>query len=189
MSRHLRSARQWLTKAEESFNNDRQVSGELNLLLAQAELEHVKEVNRGQRMKKYSLLLHGTALTVAVCFAIVGFYAHGMLDKPRQPTPLSAGQTSAKSALQADFPPSGIQTPQPIESARQTPASDLPAADAAEKLPPDNREGLAKESGAIRATVRMPLAGQGMGPAHSPVLSREEIRQIIQAADKSLRGE
>ncbi|EGO62950.1 hypothetical protein [Acetonema longum] len=179
MSHHLRSARQWLTKAEESFDNDRQVSGELNLLLAQAELEHVKEVNREQRIKKYSLLLHGLALTVAVCFTVVGFYAYGLLDEPRQPTPIPAGETSVKSVLQADFAPNGIQTQQPIASARQTPATDLRAAGAAVKLPPDNRQ----------VNERMSLSGQGIAPAKSPVLSREEMRQIIQAADKSLRGE
>ena len=39
----LAAARQWLHQAEESFGKKKEMQGELNLLLAQAELQHVRE--------------------------------------------------------------------------------------------------------------------------------------------------
>lgn len=39
----LATARQWLHQAEESFGKKQEVQGELNLFLAQAELQHVRE--------------------------------------------------------------------------------------------------------------------------------------------------
>ena len=41
---HLCSARHWLGKAEESLEKDRDIRAELNLMLAQAEITHAKEV-------------------------------------------------------------------------------------------------------------------------------------------------
>ena len=39
----LAAARQWLHQAEESFGKKKEMQGELNLFLAQAELQHVRE--------------------------------------------------------------------------------------------------------------------------------------------------
>ena len=70
-TKHLRSARQWLTRAEESFDKDRDVRGELNLFLAQAELQHAQETSQTRGwLRKYPALRHGLAAIVAVTLAI-----------------------------------------------------------------------------------------------------------------------
>ena len=86
-TRHLRSARQWLTQAEESFDEDREVRGELNLFLAQAELQRAKEtgLNRGW-LKKYSALRHGLAVVVAVTVASVAYGVYNQVKRRHSPT-------------------------------------------------------------------------------------------------------
>jgi hypothetical protein len=66
---HLSSAKGWLTKAEEAFDKEKDIRGELDLMLAQAELQHVKEVSRSKHWRhKYAAIRHGLAL---VCAAMV----------------------------------------------------------------------------------------------------------------------
>ena len=44
---HLRSAQGWLSKAEQSFDEQKDIRGELNLMLAQAELKRALQEYRG----------------------------------------------------------------------------------------------------------------------------------------------
>ena len=72
-SRHLKAAHQWLLKAENSFGQDRDVRGELDLLLAQAELRHAQETNRTRRWRyRYPLLKQGLTFCLAFAIASVG---------------------------------------------------------------------------------------------------------------------
>ena len=47
---HVRSAKKWLEKAEKSFDNQATVQGELNLMLAEAEMENLRK-KRGRRSR------------------------------------------------------------------------------------------------------------------------------------------
>ena len=40
---HVRSAKKWLEKAEQSFDNQSTVKGELNLMLAEAEMKNLRK--------------------------------------------------------------------------------------------------------------------------------------------------
>src|SRR5690349_18195559 len=57
MFRHLRSARVWLTRAEESFDKDSNIRGELDLFLAQAQLQHARETSLHRQGRPGSPLL------------------------------------------------------------------------------------------------------------------------------------
>lgn len=75
----IRSAKSWLNRAENNFANQNDVQGEINLLLAQAELQHLKE-NKPSFFQKNR---HFIALFTAVLIAFGGWsFLH---KKPAEP--------------------------------------------------------------------------------------------------------
>lgn len=81
----VRSARQWLNKAEESLDQEHELQAELSLLLAQAELQHVQETRGQHWLKKYPAVWHGLAAGIAVVAVglVYGLYS----ARPVQPVP------------------------------------------------------------------------------------------------------
>lgn len=74
LSKRIKSARQWLEKAEVSLGQDSGVRGELNLLLAQAEMQKLRETHKGllvltERKTWWGLLI----LFTAFIFFAIGF--------------------------------------------------------------------------------------------------------------------
>ena len=63
VGQRVSSAKRWLAKAEEELSRERPARGELNLMLAEAELKRLKESEPAVR---HSWLRHGTALAAAV---------------------------------------------------------------------------------------------------------------------------
>lgn len=64
----IRSAKSWLNRAEDSFGKENDVQGELNLLLAQAELKHLQEKDGSRLQKNKHLIALFTAAFIAVSF-------------------------------------------------------------------------------------------------------------------------
>ncbi|MDL2280603.1 hypothetical protein LJC10_01940 [Selenomonadales bacterium OttesenSCG-928-I06] len=86
INKHLSSARNWLNRAQSSFEKEKDVRGELDLFLVQAELKHAQKLNRDHQPKyKYSVLKHGAALITALFILVFGistsyFYLNNTLD-------------------------------------------------------------------------------------------------------------
>lgn len=178
-TKHLRSARQWLTRAEESFDKDRDVRGELNLFLAQAELQHAQETSQTRGwLRKYPALRHGLAAIVAVTLASAayGVYNQSNENASIQSVPstiisqpvIRPGPTENNViSLQ---PP--VVSPAPAVVSRQ-------AAEPAVQIAPLRQQ--AEEKGPEPVAVQI-------SEQRSPV-SSEEMKSLIRAAGKSLRGE
>jgi hypothetical protein len=182
MNRHLRSARQWLSNAEKAFDKDHDVRGELDLLLAQAELQHAKEVKSTGPWRLKSLLLqHGLALGLAVTVATVGVGGAYWLLHERDraiPIPLAGKQQqvvvpAAPLTVEAIVRPKQPIIPVKPKETQTADDSVMPAQPA--KLPaiapqePDNRP-----SQQIGKEMQLPP---------------DEMQKLIRAAGKSLRGE
>lgn len=175
---HLRSARQWLTRAEESFDKDRDIRGELDLFLAQAELERAKERGQSQVwLKKYPALRHGLAILFAVTLASAGYGVYNQSNEsvalePAQPvvSPHPVPQLAPADNVVANEPSPAIG-PHPAAT-RQT---DEPAASPV----PVRVKTAEKRMESIPAETRR---------QEIPV-SSDEMKNLIRAAGKSLRGE
>ena len=61
--KRVKSVKRWLEKAENSYSNHKELTGEMNLIMAQAEMQRLKEVRGTSRRRKW--LLRGGALAVA----------------------------------------------------------------------------------------------------------------------------
>lgn len=83
MSEHVKAAKTWLGKAEQSFDKEQTIRGELNLMLAQAELKRAQEAKTKDKttQNKYRLIRSILAAGIAGLVVVVGFSGWGFLDK------------------------------------------------------------------------------------------------------------
>ena len=187
MNRHLRSARQWLTKAEEAFDQDHDVRGELDLLLAQAELQHVKEKKATRRWAfTYPLLRHGLAIVAAVFVAAAGLGgAYWFLHEQERaiPIPLAIEQQPIKAVLPEQSAPVSGKTSQQVPASAHHPTEELTPvrAVAVETTRPSAVK--AKEA------ASPPKAVEAEAVETEAQLRPDEMHKLIRAAAKSLRGQ
>ena len=175
MYQHLRSAKEWLTKAEDAFDKEHNVRAELDLMLAQAELKHATEVNRSRQWRyKYVILRHGVALALAMSMVIaIGGVYWWTTRSVVVPLPVSVPvnlPSEGKTLVET------VTVPSPI----------VPI------IPAENNVSLGKN--AKKETPRpepvvqtsQPKPPSDQAPA---VLSEDEVQKLVRAAGKTLRGQ
>ena len=175
MYQHLRSAKDWLTKAEEAFGKEHNVRAELDLMLAQAELQHVKEANRsGQWRYKYVMLRHGVALTLAIVMAIsIG----GMYWWTQKPAPLTPAAMTGQVNLQ-------------VETMAKSQMQSIPVKNLAETNGPIEEVVKPAVAPKARKTEEVRESAQdNRQPEPTVVLSADEMQKMVRAAGKSSRGQ
>ncbi|GBG58051.1 hypothetical protein SPFL3102_01771 [Sporomusaceae bacterium FL31] len=186
MSRHLRSARQWLTRAEESFDKESDIRAELDLMLAQAELQHAKETKRaGEWRYKYLVMRHGFALGLAMLIAVGGLGGAFYMIQGRQTViPPSIAEQPSQSIHRTDFqvvpdtatvPKTSSAEAMDSVSAR---VSEVPAIVQAQPV-------------SMKATDRQEMKVQQHKEAADSGLELppDEMQKLMRAAGKSLRGQ
>lgn len=176
---HLSSAKGWLTKAEEAFDKEKDIRGELDLMLAQAELQHVKEVSRSKHWRhKYVAIRHGVALFCAAVMAVGLGGVYWWTSKPQIVVPV----------------PRAEQASLPVESKIQSSGKDR-------VLPPV--PSVQEEGNVVRKEVAPPVQAvtvsnvssqkQKAEPSQqvepSAAISPDEMQKLVRAAGKSLRGQ
>ena len=173
MIRHLRSARIWLTRAEESFDKDSKVRGELDLFLAQAELQHAREtsLSRPERPRQ-SLLRHTASFVIAVVVAAAGFGAYWGLSERNAAMPVPLAAQEAKATPVA---PKALETAAPVRVEEQRPA------------PPKATSNTPSE--AVQPVSRPGQPERPQPAEKENLLSPDEMQSVIRAAGKSLRGQ
>lgn len=171
MYQHLRSAKEWLTKAEEAFDKQHDIRAELDLMLAQAELQHAKEANRSRQWRyKYVLFRHGLALTLALLVVMGGGGLYWWATRP-VPVPLT------------------VQVHLPVEVAPKV-EEVLPVATTVrreEEVPVQQvttQQEVSKPSKVIPTSQPEPATYQA-----PVVVSENEMQKLVRAAGKSLRGQ
>ena len=192
VNRHLNSAQQWLSEAEQAFGKDKDIRGELNLFLAQAELTHAKEATRSRQWRyKYPVLQHGLAFCLAVTVAIVGVgasYWWGVNRHQVQPVPENQQSVSVRETSPIRDNPA----PQPVTP---TQASVLPAASpvaeqpvATEAQPAVYKQPVAPSYEASASTEPRNSAAATDQSKEVP-LTANEINKLVRTAGQSLRGQ
>lgn len=185
MVERLQSARHWLLRAEESFDKERDIRGELDLLLAQAELQHVKEEHRSRQWRyKYPLLRHGLAICLALTAGVIGtggVYWWQNQAAQSVPVPAVIRQGAGRTELTAQsgnskaaaHPQTNIaEEPAPLEISSRT--AEEPAK-TQQIIPP-----VAKSHAEPR-----PAAPEKQEQTISP----DEMQKLVRVAGKSLRGQ
>jgi|GEM_PF-359283 len=188
INKHLNSAQQWLSEAEQAFDKDSDIRGELNLFLAQAELTHAKEVSRSRYWRhRYPVLRHSLAIGLAVVITAGGMAAGYLwsISSYSDAEPLSVEQSiamPAKSPLQ------------PSHLNEQTVPTALPATADPEYSVNENVDDKGGQSTAVTQTSAQPSpverskSASVAEPSKARPLTAEEINKLTRLAGKSLRG-
>ena len=82
---HVKAAKDWLGRAESSLEKEEDVRGGLNLMLAEAELQRVRETRKGKRFARF------LAPALAVLLALGGI----VLQRSAEPTAAPAEKSPA----------------------------------------------------------------------------------------------
>lgn len=173
MSRHLYSAKQWLTRAEESFDKDSNIRGELDLFLAQAELQRARETNHSRNSRhKYPILRHALSLITATTIVAAGvgayWWSSGSNIAPAPPAIQEAKNIpAASSGGNIAVSPAKAEVPQPAAATNTVPVQAT--------VPP--------------AVERTDKTERSRPPEKENILAPDEMQKIIRAAGKSLRGQ
>lgn len=186
MSRHLRSARQWLTRAEESFDKESDIRAELDLMLAQAELQHAKETKRaGEWRYKYLVMRHGFALGLAMLIAVGGLGGAFYMIQGRQTVmPPNIAEQPSQPVQRTDFQVVPDTATVPKKSSAEVMdsvsarVSEVPAIVKAQPV-------------SMKTTDRQEIKAQQYKEATDSGLELppDEMQKLMRAAGKSLRGQ
>ncbi len=128
LCRHIRAAREWLGQAEDSLKAEQDVQGDLKLLLARAELQHVHEKRRLMDMGK-------RVLFVVPLFLVLLLVAGNRFQSTEPEAPL-ADRVLPSAEMQAGTIPlqeqeqMGVPEAVPEESTKSSPAGFLPEPEA-----------------------------------------------------------
>ncbi len=162
--KRVKAVKKWLDKAEDAYSGHQELTGEMNLMMAQAEMQRLKEVHKNSPVRKWGL--RGCAMIVA---AILFFGFHFM---------------------QKEMNKNEIEAMPPVEIViQQTPT---PVAEKVEPPPAVEQPGEAKtievHTVEVPAPVAPVVAAEPATPA-PPALSEQEIQSVVGEAGRALRGQ
>lgn len=177
----VRYARAWLERAEKSFDNKADVRGELNLMLAEAEMKNLrKNHGTGRKIRRLAAVL--TALVLAL-----GIWQFMRLEAPSSDFTRPAGSETAADTSRPMPQPQPEKEPEPVVTAEETPAmQQVSGSEHHVDALPEVRQG---ETG--RETERTEPAPETVPytqPVQKKVLSDRQVQAAVQDARHSLRG-
>lgn len=180
----VRSARAWLERAEKSFDNKADVRGELNLMLAEAEMKNLrKNHGTGRKIRRLAAVL--TALVLAL-----GIWQFMRLEAPSSDFTRPAGSETAADTSRPMPQAQQLQPgdePEPAVTAEEVPAMQ-PAPDRENHVQalPEVRQG---ETGReAERTEPAPETVPYTQPVQKKILSDRQVQAAVQDARHSLRG-
>lgn len=185
----VRAVQSWLEKAEASFDKESDIKGELNLMLAEAEMKNLR-----RHHPVHKRFLRFGAIVAALCLVTGGWY---LFHQPRQidlPRPVEAsvygerpkhesGDTAKQAAAPAAAPQEAVGNPGADENL-QLSVQTLPQASS------DTASAVDEE---LAVQPAAPAAGdqEAASPAvreEKAVLSDSQLQATVQEARHTLRG-
>lgn len=182
----LQSARQWILHAEEAFGKKKDIRGELDLLLAQAELRRVREVSRSCHWRyRFSFLCQMAAFLLAVVMVTAGVGGAYWLMKQSQ-QPIAMPQAVVYHTASGEEPKIESKVPEkPVQNTVTEPAymvqPNVNASPPAHQVVPRENHGTA-----ATAAVQDKLQEHA---SQDKMVSSDEMQKLVRAAGKSLRGQ
>lgn len=182
----VRAVRSWLEKAEASFDEESDIKGELNLMLAEAEMKNLRKHHPVSRN-----WLRAGAMVTAFCLALGGWYAFRLTGQEERPPAVevvvqeAAGNEADRDPVDTAVPvaepvPAGSVQPPVQEGPAPAAASAPPAAPAGDEPP--------VQPAATAAAVPEPPAADPVRVERKAVLSDRQVQATVQEARHTLRG-
>lgn len=178
--KRVRSAKAWLERAEESFDKQADVRGELNLMLAEAEMKNLrKNCKHGHKLRMAASIL--TILLVGLCV----WQVQGI----RQTAPALPVRTEKAASTVAEEQKTIPPVPETITEKVQaeepsTPSTASARIDKTETL----SENIPDETGKEAAGEQAAAPVSHTQPAPARVMTDREVQAAVQDARRSLRN-
>ena len=164
----VKAIRKWLDKAEQSYSRDKEISGEINLIMAQAEMQRLKENYPHKRVKKWSIRVGAFALAIGIMFGI-----NTVLTFRQSPGPVIFPQKNENTAEQE------------IVAKETGEVNDLREI-AKEDIVQENKK---TDTPVIVNTAKAPIIQNVPSDPAPPVMSQQEIQSVVGKAGRTLRGQ
>ena len=184
----VRAVRSWLEKAEASFDKESDIKGELNLMLAEAEMKNLRKhhpVSKGW--------LRTGAVITALFLVLGGWYGFHLYGQGATPTVMgtathepAAGKESGQDSAAKAAP---ATEPVPAEAVRPPAQQAIPAPPVEPAAPatPDRDEPTVQPA-ATAVTEPKPPAPAPVRTETKAVLSDRQVQATVQEARHTLRG-
>ena len=191
--KRLRAVRKWLEKAESCYSSHKDITGEINLIMAQAEMERLKETHPHRKARKRALQMAALAAAFGV---FLGLNAIWHVIEPAgdgNTVPLQASVEKEAPVSQAP----AVESEKPVEETAPV-----------EAAAPDTSYVEAATSPSASSTVTVETVQtpappvQTAQPAHTPApvrtaapapakpaLSDKEVQSVVGEAGRALRGQ
>lgn len=187
---HVRAAREWLGRAEDSLEQEDHIRGDLDVMLAQAELQRAQETEEGRVRRRWlgRLLPAGAAaLVAALVWGLWPSVPAPLIERPSVMPAAEPGEAGSASV------PAAAATPMAIESSTVRPM-------AAEIVLPTVPPMTAEISSVVEepSSVEVPISeAADMEPLPQPssrvpsrdILPSRDMQKLMSAAGQSLRAQ
>ena len=183
--KRVKSVKRWLEKAENSYSNHKELTGEMNLIMAQAEMQRLKEVRGTSPRRKW--LLRGSALAVAGLLFLGVSFLQDSFSAPASTSvrPVETAVTTPTAAVvpveEADKKAEEILSVS-AETVTTEPVDTDPSKPDPEKAAP------AKAAPIVMTSAPAPVEVSAVMKPKAPALSDQEIQRVVGEAGRALRG-
>lgn len=182
MADRVRSAKVWLEKAERSFARQSDIQGELNLMLAEAEMKNLRKKKRRTLGKRI------VATTVAIMGILVGVSAFFAIQQKQEPVLPAQVRTvrlpQPQPVLQEEVPAGKSSVSKAPLSVQDVPVT-MPEAQTVPEPAPAPPPPVVPDS--PRVPQKM-TSKPSAAPAAEPVLSDQQVQAAVQDARHTLRS-
>lgn len=176
---HVRAAREWLGRAEDSLEQEDHIRGDLDVMLAQAELQRAQETEEGRVRRRWlgRLLPAGAAaLVAALVWGLWPSVPAPLIDRPSVMPAAEPGEAVSVSV------PAAAATPMAIESSTVRP---MTAEISSVVEEPSSVEVPISE----KAADMEPLPQPSSRVPSRDILPSRDMQKLMSAAGQSLRAQ
>lgn len=180
--KRVQAVRKWLEKAEHSYSSHKEITGEINLIMAQAEMQRLNETHKNSKVRRWMLRVSAMGAAFAVFLGMNAFWS---LMEPKAEEPERPVQIVIHDA------------PSPVGEKTETTVSqgeDKSLAEAAllcEDIAPAAAPSYSApaEAPAPAPAMEAPVVRTAPAPRTAPALSDKEIQSVVGEAGRALRGQ
>lgn len=187
---HVRAAREWLGRAEDSLEQEDHIRGDLDVMLAQAELQRAQETEEGRVRRRWlgRLLPAGAAaLVAALVWGLWPSVPAPLIERPSVMPAAEPGEAGSASV------PAAAATPMAIESSTVRP---MTAEIVPPTVPPMTAEisSVVEEPSSVEVSISEAADMEPLPQPSSRVPSRDilpsrDMQKLMSAAGQSLRAQ
>lgn len=183
--KRVKSVKRWLEKAENSYSNHKELTGEMNLIMAQAEMQRLKEVRGTSPRQKW--LIRGGALAVAGLLFLGASFLKDSFFAPVS-TPVRPVETAVTTPTTAVVPveEADKKTEEILPVSAETVTTEPVETDP--RKPDPEVAAPAKAASVVMTPAPVPVEVSAVTKPEVPALSDQEIQRVVGEAGRALRG-